>query len=193
MGSLTVALAVLAGVVLAAVVAHGAWQARRAAARREAAAPAAGPLEPVFAAADDASAVAERVEPVGPLGREPLPAPRRAGVKLDALIDALATLAFDAPVSGDQVLAHLPSTRRAGSKPFAVEGLNAETGEWEDHRITTVSSKWEAMSGDEEHAPIQRNVGDYIDIAADGRRFACAWTDGREGSSRIYVRTGSVD
>ena len=26
---------------------------------------------------------------------------------------------------------HLPATRRAGSKPFLVEGLNAETGEWE--------------------------------------------------------------
>ena len=29
------------------------------------------------------------------------------------------------------VLAHLPPTRRAGSKPFLIEGLNADTGEWE--------------------------------------------------------------
>ncbi len=27
--------------------------------------------------------------------------------------------------------AHLPPTRRAGSKPFLIEGLNADTGEWE--------------------------------------------------------------
>ena len=29
------------------------------------------------------------------------------------------------------MLAHTPSTRRAGSKPFLLEGLNAESGEWE--------------------------------------------------------------
>ena len=33
-----------------------------------------------------------------------------------------------APVSGDAALARLPPTRRAGSKPFAIEGLNDETG-----------------------------------------------------------------
>jgi len=71
--------------------------------------------------------------------------------------------------------------------------LRAGSGEWEDYRITTVSSTWDAMTGDEELAPVQRNVGDYIDIVADGRRFACAWTDGRGGESRIYVRTGSIE
>jgi hypothetical protein len=50
---------------------------------------------------------------------------------LDALIDALAPLSLEAPVSGEFVLTHLPSTRRAGTKPFYVEGLDAETGEWE--------------------------------------------------------------
>jgi hypothetical protein len=36
-----------------------------------------------------------------------------------------------APVSGEMVLAHLPPTRRAGTKPFFIEGLDTETGEWE--------------------------------------------------------------
>ena len=51
--------------------------------------------------------------------------------RLDALIDAIAPLALEAPVSGELALAHLPPTRRAGSKPFYIEGLNAESGDWE--------------------------------------------------------------
>lgn len=50
---------------------------------------------------------------------------------LDALIDVIAPIALDGPVSGDAALAALPPTRRAGSKPFAVEGLNALTQQWE--------------------------------------------------------------
>jgi hypothetical protein len=55
----------------------------------------------------------------------------RRQARLDALIDALVPLALDAPVTGDAVLAHMPPTRRAGSKPFYIEGLDTETGEWE--------------------------------------------------------------
>ena len=62
------------------------------------------------------------------------PRARRAGRALDALIDAIATLALEAPVSGEMLLAHLPATRRAGSKPFPIEGLNASSGEWEAPR-----------------------------------------------------------
>jgi hypothetical protein len=51
--------------------------------------------------------------------------------RLDALIDALAPLSLEAPVSGDFVLIHLPPSRRAGTKPFYIEGLDAETGSWE--------------------------------------------------------------
>ena len=50
---------------------------------------------------------------------------------LDSLLDVLAPIALDAPVSGDAVLAALPPTRRVGSKPFAVEGLNGTTQRWE--------------------------------------------------------------
>jgi hypothetical protein len=51
--------------------------------------------------------------------------------RIDALIDAIVPMRLDSPVSGEFVLAHAPPTRRAGSKPFLLEGLNAETGEWE--------------------------------------------------------------
>ena len=40
-------------------------------------------------------------------------------------------LSLDAPVSGELVLAHWPATRRAGTKPFYIEGLNVESGDWE--------------------------------------------------------------
>lgn len=50
---------------------------------------------------------------------------------MDALIDVIAPIALEAPVSGDAVQAAMPSTRRVGSKPFAMEGLNASTERWE--------------------------------------------------------------
>jgi hypothetical protein len=62
----------------------------------------------------------------------PEPRSARRGVpRLDALIDAIAPLTIEAPISGEMVLAHLPTSRRSGSKPFLIEGLNAENGEWE--------------------------------------------------------------
>ncbi len=128
--TLTQALLLLGAAVLAAVVLHGWWQTRRL--RPKVALP--------MADAAVSPMVGERQEPS--LGASPeadetqpeLPAvrlPQRRVPRLDALIDALVPLALDAPVTGDAVLAHLPPTRRAGSKPFYVEGLDTETGEWE--------------------------------------------------------------
>jgi hypothetical protein len=54
---------------------------------------------------------------------------------LDALIDVIAPLLPEGPVSGDALLAALPGTRRVGSKPFAVEGQHEATGEWEAPRV----------------------------------------------------------
>lgn len=65
---------------------------------------------------------------LAPLGR---PAPSERRLALDPLIDAMAPIAVDALVSGDAALVAMPSTRRAGSKPFGVEGFNAASGEWE--------------------------------------------------------------
>jgi hypothetical protein len=56
--------------------------------------------------------------------------PRRTP-RLDALIDAIVPLAVEAPISGELALAHFPPSRRAGSKPFYIEGLDAESGTWE--------------------------------------------------------------
>ena len=61
----------------------------------------------------------------------PLPPSVQERLALDPLIDVLATLHSDAPVSGAAALAALPPTRRAGSKPFAIEGYNVATGQWE--------------------------------------------------------------
>jgi hypothetical protein len=128
MNSLTVALAALGGVVLAGVVAHGAWQARKAGPRRAAidpAVPRPDPVEPVLGHATPRAAAE-----LPAAGAEPRPT-KRASPKLDALIDAITPLTVEAPVSGEVVLMHMPTTRRAGSKLYFIEGLNAETGEWE--------------------------------------------------------------
>jgi hypothetical protein len=73
------------------------------------------------------------VEPV--LGEVPLIAPaaqiaeRRS--QLDALIDAIAPVQVAQPVPGEVAIQALPSTRRAGNKPFAVEGMSQQTRQWE--------------------------------------------------------------
>jgi hypothetical protein len=63
--------------------------------------------------------------PIPPVERKP---------PLDALIDAIAPIAIDAPVSSEAAMAAMPPTRRAGSKPFAIEGLNEKTQQWEPPR-----------------------------------------------------------
>jgi hypothetical protein len=129
---LTESLALLGALVLAAVVLQGWWKTRRA---RPAAAPSGLPPQGAPSQMGD-----DRVEPS--LGARPedddtvpelpaLRAPSRRSVRLDALIDALVPLPLDAPVSGDHVIAHLPPSRRAGSKPFYIEGLDTATGEWD--------------------------------------------------------------
>lgn len=123
MSTLQLALAIAGGLVLAAVVAHGAWAARKVAPRQalqtdDKPAAAEHAIEPSLDADDFAPA------------RFPLPAPeRRSG--LDALIDVISPIALDAPVHGEIAVAALPATRRVGSKPFAVEGLNTQTRNWE--------------------------------------------------------------
>lgn len=133
MNSLTIALAGLGGVVLAAVVAHGAWQARKAGPKRPEEAPV-EPREPVLGDATERIEPAAQHEPESSLPAMPaMPTlPRRPSARIDALIDAIAALTLEAPVSGDLLLAHQPPSRRAGSKPFLIEGLNTETGEWEN-------------------------------------------------------------
>ena len=118
------ALAILGVVVLLVLAAQAWWSNRRSRPRKG--------LEP--------SALPERTEP--PMDTSATPPtladdapPARSMHKrvprLDALIDAIVPLALDAPLSAEQALQHLPASRRAGTKPFYVEGLDTETGTWE--------------------------------------------------------------
>jgi hypothetical protein len=141
--NLTTALIALALLVLAGIGLQGLWKARRIAARR-------GPA----VVADDAGArqepslgagivVDDEVELPGmpaPARADGRAAAQRRSLRLDALIDAIATLTVDSPMAGEAVLPHLPGANRAGTKPFYIEGLNSETGDWEaiavGHRYT---------------------------------------------------------
>lgn len=149
MSTLQLSLAIIGGLVLALIVAYNTWTSRRNAPKRalpqdsEHAAEPALRQEPGF----DAAAAVPSGEFHG-LDRGPdpsthavdegdalqLPVPpfsseRRPG--LDPLIDVIASLQPEHVVSGDAALAALPPTRRAGSKPFAIEGLNEATQQWE--------------------------------------------------------------
>jgi hypothetical protein len=106
---------------IASMTADGGNTASSAAASRAAAAVAAPPAVP-------------RVAPLSPL-KTALNAAADRKPKLDALIDVITPIEPESAVSGDAVLAAMPSTRRVGSKPFAVEGLSDINGEWESPRL----------------------------------------------------------
>ena len=59
-----------------------------------------------------------------------LPIPEKKPT-LDTLIDVIAPIALEVPVSGDAVLAAMPPTRRVGSKPFTIEGQAEGHLRWE--------------------------------------------------------------
>lgn len=50
---------------------------------------------------------------------------------LDALIDAIAPVQVGQAVPGELALQAQPATRRAGNKPFAIEGMNQSSHQWE--------------------------------------------------------------
>jgi hypothetical protein len=137
--SFTVGLGLLGGVILAGVVGWNAWTTRRLTPRQAETVVRHEPkaeqaqVEPVLESGFDPAY--QPTEPEVP----PLPMPERKP-GLDALIDALAPIAIDGLVSGEAAIAALPSTRRAGSKPFAIEGQDAASGQWETpqpgHRYT---------------------------------------------------------
>ena len=134
MSNLQIGLAIAGGVILIAVVAHSAWSARKNQPKL------ATPEAPV----DDLPAqnlndpLLERQEPsfeadpeLGSLRdlASLMAIEKKPG--LDALIDVIAPVAIDSEVSGEAALAAMPATRRAGSKPFGVEGLNSASRQWE--------------------------------------------------------------
>jgi len=160
MSTLQVALAIAGGVVLAGVVAHSAWTSRKSRPRQaEPVIEQQEPREPGLTARDtpvgqsrfsdeqmaqreafggDSSLSTEAFEVAGMVTA---PDKRHA---LDALIDVIAPIEIDAPTSGDAALAAMPPTRRVGTKHFTIEGLNAESGEWEALRAGQRYSAFQA-------------------------------------------------
>jgi hypothetical protein len=124
MSSLQLSLAGIGALTLGAVVIYNYWTSRKNAPRQ-----AESPMEPL-GAADMAPEALEPREPVLTDDFSSLPQPERKPL-LDALIDVIATLEVDHPVSGDAALAALPVTRRVGTKAFHVEGCSDLSGEWE--------------------------------------------------------------
>lgn len=145
--SLQLGLAVAGGMVLAGLVAHNVWEARKNQPRQAepdiadtVLAEDAAVVDSVTASQQDDAANAlndayaatdETMRPLDLNGG----LPQAAAIKkpLDPLIDAIASIELDAGavVSGEAALASLPASRRVGDKPFAVEGRNSQSGEWE--------------------------------------------------------------
>lgn len=129
MSKLQIWLAIAGGLLLAALVAHGAWISRRNQPRL--ADPETLPVEPhglgellvdPAAATTPASLDDDALMLPPALEKKPL---------LDPLIDVIAAIELEHPVAAEAVLQHMPATRRVGSKPFAIEGLDQGSGQWE--------------------------------------------------------------
>lgn len=147
MNNLLLGLTIAGGVVLAGVVAHGTWTARKGAPKL------AEDNDPLNLSLDtslsspfssSSTPVADgvsnglRVEPVFRATQfdndlVAVPAPDKKP-NLDPLIDVMTAIHLEAVISGDAALAAMPATRRVGSKPFAVEGLREAGSDWETPR-----------------------------------------------------------
>ncbi|MBP9784544.1 MAG: cell division protein FtsZ, partial [Giesbergeria sp.] len=148
MSTLQISLAVIGAVLLALIVAYNAWTNHKNAPRRAERSDAPR-QEPAFDGATPLPNMADAQGHPPPEDRDgdfaatvpdesalalALPPSSHSAERrpaLDALIDAIAPLSLDHQVSGEAALAALPPTRRAGSKPFAIEGQNEESGQWE--------------------------------------------------------------
>ena len=135
--SLQISLAIVGGVVLAGVVAHSTWSARKNQPKRAtpevASQPEPGPSQEGQFPDSAADRQEPRFDPDGAASLAPLTRMMALEKKpgLDALIDVIAPVVIESVVSGEAALAAMPTTRRVGSKPFGVEGLSVARNEWE--------------------------------------------------------------
>jgi hypothetical protein len=139
-GDLTLWLSVVAAAVIVVLAVQGVVASRRAQPRRAADAARVepslvGPPPGVGAPIAEAVPAADQAVVLDGAGDTPValpaaPAPRRPA-RLDPLIDALAPLTLEQPVTGELALMHLPASRRAGTKSYAIEGLNVDSQDWE--------------------------------------------------------------
>jgi len=138
--TLTTGLILLAALVLLGLLGQAAWAARRA-----------GGVQPRRSASPDTDVHPELgLESLEAAGRAdvvdtklggveasvlwhepPRPQLLRRSARIDALIDAIATLTPESPVSGDLVLQHQNMVRRAGNKAMHIEAFHADTDAWE--------------------------------------------------------------
>ncbi len=134
MSNLQIGLIIVGSVVLVALIVHGVWTTRKNSPRQ----PVRDKNKKTAAVSDEAATTPLPAEDkLEALNSFPPPPPnsilpRTTG--LDYLIDAIATVkpkAEGMTISGDVAIVAVPSTRRVGSKPFAIEGMNVATGEWE--------------------------------------------------------------
>jgi len=148
MSTLQVALAIAGGVVLAGLVAHSAWSSRKNTPRQAEPTPTNPPREPGFepvVGAESAEAVpSEPTVDEDAFEMPPLVSQQSKKPVQDALIDVLTLIEIEAPVSGDAALAAMPTTRRVGTKLFTIEGLHADSGEWEQVRAGQRYSAFQA-------------------------------------------------
>ncbi|MFG6449190.1 cell division protein FtsZ [Roseateles sp. BYS180W] len=133
--NLTSLLALTGAVVLVGVVVHGWWQARRAGPRQAPVLPREQRQEPSLGqgaaeGTQEGDTLPMEFAPGTP-GQTLVRKPSKPSVRIDALIDAIATIRPDTLVSAELALAHLPGSWRAGTKPLHIEAINSETGEWE--------------------------------------------------------------
>ena len=139
-------LAIVGGVVLVVLVAYNAWTSRQNQPKQ---------AEPLITPEEldaltnnqmplDASATLDKAMLYGfsDMSHE-LPQANQRG-QLDPLIDVMAGMELEAPVSGEAALAALPPVRRVGSKLLIVEGLNADTGEWQNLQAGLFYSAFQA-------------------------------------------------
>ena len=144
MSSLQLWLAIVGGVVLVVLVAYNTWTSRQNQPKQ--AEPLVTPEELDALAAADLPSLQTGDQPSDPGFADmahDLPQPDQRG-QLDPLIDVIASMELDTPVSGEAALAALPPVRRVGSKLFIVEGLDADTGEWQVLRAGQFYSAFQA-------------------------------------------------
>ena len=91
--------------------------------------PDAARLEPGLEGQGGAAASASTAAASAVAAGSSVPLERRPS--LDALIDAIAPIQPEHVIPGEGALQVQPTTRRAGSKPFRIEGLNQESRQWE--------------------------------------------------------------
>ena len=146
MSSLQIWLAIVGGVILVVLVAYNTWTSRQNQPKQ--AEPLITPEELDALTQSETSIDGSLLLASDALGAysqmaHEFPQPNQRG-QLDPLIDVMASMELETPVSGEAALAALPPVRRVGSKLFIVEGLNADTGEWENLQAGLFYSAFQA-------------------------------------------------